>query len=81
MNIMKFQLGKAGITPGIIESLKLGFKHHKIIRISVLRSLAPNRESIQELADQIVTQLGGTIETRIIGFTIILRRRGTTRAA
>lgn len=75
MNIeAKFQIGKNGVTDGFIETLKLGFKTHKQIRISVLRSAAPNKDKVKEMAEEIASKIGIKTKHRIIGFTIILRK-------
>ncbi len=72
---MKFQIGKSGITEGAIESLRLGFKTHKVIRISVLKSQAPTKDKVQEIAHQLARRIGGNFVHTIVGFTIILRKR------
>ncbi len=78
---MKFQIGKSGITEGAIESLRLGFKTHKAIRISVLKSQAPTKEKVQEIANQLAQRIGGSFVCTIVGFTIILRKRRTAVGA
>lgn len=77
---MKFQIGKAGLTEGVIESLRMRFKNTKIIRISVLKNAAPTKEKVRVIADELVQKLGGTHKYTIVGFTIILRRTKNTRA-
>ena len=48
---MKFQIGKSGVNEGVLESLRLGFKTHKVIRISVLKNFAPTKEKVKEVAN------------------------------
>ena len=76
--IAKFQIGKFGVTEGIIESLNLAYKNHKQMRISVLKSSGRTRESIKDMAQEIAQKLsiGGKYryDYRIIGFTIIMSR-------
>ena len=82
MIISKFQIGKFGITEGVIESLELALKHHKQIKISVLKASGRNRENIEEMAQELVTRLkekGEICEYRIIGFTIILIKTGISK--
>jgi RNA-binding protein YhbY len=76
---MKFQIGKSGVNEGVIESLKLGFKTHKVIRISVLKSLVPTKDKVKEIADSLVRGLGGHYTYNLIGFTIIMRRRSAPK--
>ncbi|MBS3091571.1 YhbY family RNA-binding protein [Candidatus Pacearchaeota archaeon] len=71
----KFQIGKNGITGGVIEGLNNALKTHKRIRIAVLKSSGRDRDSIQEMAKSIQSKLDVHCEFRIIGFTIILRRQ------
>lgn len=75
MKITRFQIGKSGITEGVIESLELSFKHHKQVKISALKSSGRNRESIKEMAQKIVARLKEkkvNCNYTIIGFTIVL---------
>ena|SRR3989344_1905399 len=73
--IVKFQIGKAGITPALIQQLNHLFEHHKHIRISVLASSGRDRASIQTMTDQLKKQVAHVGMAKIIGFTIVLRRQ------
>lgn len=74
---LNFQIGKNGLTDGVIEALRLISKHHKKIRISVLKSSGRDRNSIKSLANEIISKLGKAYTlTKIIGFTILIRRHG-----
>lgn len=73
--ITRFQIGKNGITEGTIESLKLAFKTHVIIKVSVLRSAARDKTKIKEMANELVAKLGKGFKFRTIGFTIVLMKR------
>lgn len=73
--ITKFQIGKFGINPGVIESLELALKNHRQIRISALKSSGRNRESITKMAEEIISKLKEKCDYRIIGFTIILIKK------
>lgn len=73
--ITQFQIGKSGVTDGVIDSLELSFKHHKQVKVSALKSSGRNRENIKEMAQEIVNKLHEKkikCDYRIIGFTIIL---------
>tara|TARA_Y100000310_G_C20306285_1_gene634111 strand:+ start:248 stop:499 length:252 start_codon:yes stop_codon:yes gene_type:complete len=74
----KFQIGKNGLTKGVLESLELKFKTNKQVRISVLKSATPNKEKIREMAETISKSLPGKYKARILGFTIILRKQTKT---
>lgn len=68
------QIGKNGLTSGIIESLKLAFITHKVVKIPVLKSARSNREDVQKIADKILEKLGRKYSSKIIGFTIIIMK-------
>ena len=70
----KFQIGKNGITQGVIESLSLMLKNHRQIRISVLKSSGRDRENIEKMALEIQKQLDIKCDFIILGFTIILTK-------
>ncbi len=72
--ISNFQLGKNGLTEGVLQSLKLALKNHKQVRISVLKSATRNRSELQEIAEKIKSSMPGKCSYRIIGFTIILKK-------
>lgn len=76
--VAKFQIGKSGVTDGVLESLLSAFKYHKVIRVSTLKSSGRNRESIIQMAEELCSKLSASTGKRflykIIGFTIILKR-------
>lgn len=67
----KFQIGKNGLTPGVVESLTNALKHHKQVRVSVLKSACRDREELEKIAEELVEKLP-IKNHRIIGYTIIL---------
>lgn len=71
----KFQIGKNGVASGAIDSLSLALKTHSQIRISVLKSSKRDKNSIRQMADEIIQKVSYPCNYRIIGFTIILRKR------
>ena len=70
--IASFQIGKNGLTKGVLESLDLALKHHKQVRVAVLKSATRDRKQLQDLANQIQSKLKTKTTTRIIGYTIIV---------
>lgn len=75
----KFQIGKSGITQGVIDSLVMAFKNHRQVRISLLqasnRDKAKTKETAQNLADTLARKMNLYFSYRVIGFTIVLRKR------
>ncbi|HLF53696.1 MAG TPA: YhbY family RNA-binding protein [Candidatus Nanoarchaeia archaeon] len=72
--ITKFQIGKSGITSGVLESLTLALKNHKQVRISTLKSSGRSKENIGIMAKEIISKLNEKCDYRIIGFTIVLTK-------
>lgn len=75
--LTKFQIGKNGITEGVLDSLRLSFKTRKVVRISVLRNFIRDKEKIKEMALKISEKLDNKehkYKYKIIGFTIVLRK-------
>lgn len=70
--LAKFQIGKNGITQGVIESLSLALKNHKQVRVSVLKSFCRNREELNKAAEEIKEKVTYPVNARVIGYTIIL---------
>jgi len=73
---LRFQIGKAGVTDGVIASLTNSYKKHKTIRISALKGSGRDKESIQKMAAEIAEKLPGEYAYTVIGFTIVMRRKG-----
>ena len=70
--IGQLQLGKQGITNNFISTLKTYFNNHKIVKVSVLKSA--ERKNIENYEKEIIQKLGDNYSSKIIGFTINLRK-------
>lgn len=68
------QLGKQGITENFLKSVENQFKNHENVKISVLKSATRNREELKKLSSEILEKLGKKYTTRVIGFTIVLKK-------
>ena len=73
-NQANIQIGKQGLTSGIIENIKNCFKTHNDVKISLLKSAGHDREKVREIAKKIQEELGDKYTYRIIGFTIFLKK-------
>ncbi len=77
LKVMRFQIGKSGVTSGIIDSLVKKKKNHKEVRISALKASGRNRENIEKMALEIIEKLNQknlNCISKTIGFTIILKK-------
>jgi len=74
MALVKLQLGKNGLTPGFIETLKNAFKNNENVRIGVLRSATRDRSELKEISAKILAELGKNYTCKIIGYTLALRK-------
>ena len=72
--IGSIQIGKQGITDNFIETLKNHFKKSENIKISVLKSATRNRNEMKNLSNNIVDKIGRKYTSRIIGFTIFVKK-------
>ena len=72
--MIQLQIGKNGLTPGFIETLKTTFNNTENIRISVLQSATRDKEKFKKMQVDIVTALGKNYTGKVIGWTIVLRK-------
>jgi RNA-binding protein YhbY len=72
--IRQMQLGKNGLTEGFMCNLKHHFDTCKNVKISVLRSCCRDRTELKELNDKIIEKLGNTYTSRVIGYTIVVKK-------
>lgn len=72
--IREIQLGKNGITEQFIESLLKQFNKVQTVKISVLRSARENKEDVKKYSEDLLKKLGEHYTTKVIGFTIILKK-------
>lgn len=75
----KLQIGKNGITPGTLEAIDNALKTHKRLRISVFKSSGRDRESIKKMGEELQARIKTKVDYRIIGFTIIIFRKGNSQ--
>lgn len=68
------QIGKKGLTEGIIEKMKNCFKTREDVKVCLLKSAGRDRETIKEIADKIQKELGEKYTYKIVGFTIFLKK-------
>ena len=70
--IGQIQLGKQGITDNFINTLENHFKKYRNVKISVLKGA--ERSKIKQYSNEILEKLGTKYTSRIIGFTIVLKK-------
>jgi len=80
-NLIKLQLGKNGLTEGFITNVKTAFKEAESVRISVLRSSTRDKNQLEEWTSKIISELGPNFTSKIIGYTIVLRKWRRARAS
>ncbi len=72
MTLSKIQLGKDKITENFINTLRSHFKKNDIVKVSTLKSA--ERKNIKKYSEEILEKLGKNYTSRIIGFTIVLKK-------
>ncbi len=75
MRELKFQIGKKGVTQGVIDFINTSFKTHNQLRISILKSLSRSKEEIEKMASEMKDKLNYACNYKVLGFTIILKRQ------
>ena len=73
-SIAKFQIGKNGLTQGVIESLSLALRNHKRVVVSALKSSGRDKTTIRRIASEIQEKLPVKCNYRIVGFKITLMK-------
>jgi RNA-binding protein YhbY len=68
------QLGKQGVTPGFIESLRNYFKKHENVKVSALKSATRDRSELLKIAGEIAERLGRNYTAKTIGYTIVVKK-------
>ena len=70
------QLGKNGLTPEFLESLKQRFEKISVknIKIKVLPSARESRDDVKKYSEDILKYLGNKFSCRIIGFSIFVKK-------
>ncbi len=71
-NLAVFQIGKNGLTNGVIESISSSLKTHKQVRISVLKSACRDKKELGKMVDELGEKLPFKLKIRTIGYTIVL---------
>ena len=68
------QIGKNGVTFGVIQLIKNNFTNRENVKIVLLKSAGHDRNNAQEAAKKIVNELGKNYTYKIVGFTIFLKK-------
>lgn len=71
---MEIQIGKNGLTEGLVTRLKNDFKTHELVKIHVLKSAGHDKEKVAEMSEELLDKLGKKFTCRIIGFILIIRK-------
>lgn len=71
---IEIQLGKKGISEDFIKTIQDMFKTHDHVRISVLKSAGHEKNKVKDFSEQILEGLGDNYTSKIIGFTIVIKR-------
>lgn len=68
------QIGKNGVTLGVIQLIKNNFASRENVKAILLKSARQDKNSTKEAAEKIVNELGKNYTYKIIGFTIFLKK-------
>lgn len=70
------QIGKNGVTDASIQVINSILENHKQVRIYLLPASGRTSQNIKQTGEDIVKRLNVPVYTKIIGFTIIVLRKG-----
>ena len=70
----QIQIGKNRISENFMGTLKDHFKDHENIKISVLKGAGADKKKVKEYSEEILSSLGNYYTTKIIGFTIFIKK-------
>jgi RNA-binding protein YhbY len=71
---MEIQIGKNGVTEGLLTRLRNDFKTHELVKIHVLKSAGHDKKKVTEISGELLDKLGKNYTCRVIGFTLIIRK-------
>lgn len=72
--IKHLQMGKNGLTDGVIEQARKMLEKEKAIKITILKSATRDRKEAKEISEKLISSLGSNFQYRLIGYTIILKK-------
>ena len=72
--IGNLQLGKQGVTENFLNGLRSQFNTRENIKISVLKTATRDKKELKKFSDEILEGLGKNYTSRIIGFTIVVKK-------
>jgi RNA-binding protein YhbY len=72
--IREIQLGKNGITDNFIENLRSYFEKVRTVKVSVLPSARESKQDVKKYAEILLEKLGVYYTSKIVGFTITLKK-------
>lgn len=72
--IIHFQVGKNGVTDGVIASLRLAFNKNKMVKVQFLKSSGLKHEGVEEAGKKIAKSLGPNFFSKRVGLTLTIRR-------
>lgn len=76
--IASAQIGKQGLTSGMIDLIENMFQNHELVKVAVLKTCTRDRDEIkklaQDLCNELIKRFKKEFNFRIVGFTIFMRK-------
>jgi RNA-binding protein YhbY len=73
-DIVQLQIGKNGLTDAFIENLKRLFENELIVKVSILKSACRDKNQAKEISDTILQSLGKNYTSRLVGYTMNVKK-------
>ncbi|HUW44157.1 MAG TPA: YhbY family RNA-binding protein [Bacillota bacterium] len=74
VNQAVLQIGKKGVTSGLMKNIENCFKTHKDVKVCLLKNVGHDKKKAREIAEEIIETLGKKYTYRVLGFTIFLKK-------
>lgn len=68
------QIGKNGVSDGVLEQITNILKTRKSTRISMLKTAVSNKKEAEAAAEKIMAHIGNGYRFRLIGHTMVIHR-------
>ena len=68
------QVGKNGLTHGIIQKIRNDFTKRENVKIHLLKAAGHEKAQVKQMVEAIIEQFGVNYTYRVMGFSIFLKK-------
>jgi len=78
VKLARIQIGKKGLSQGMLENIAKSFKTRDLVKINILKAYSRDKEKIKKESEEICKELeratNKKYSSRVVGFTIIIKK-------